>query len=258
MRPETGLCRLPWQLPDNVNAFVTSRKGGVSDGPWKSFNLGDHVGDNIEHVTENRRRLLNGLQRQMIETPVKIQWLKQVHGIEVHVATGKDAQEVPEADAAYTTRPGIACAVLTADCLPVLFCSRDGEQIAVAHAGWRGLANGVLEATLAHFTDVSQVSVWIGTGIGPCHFEVGREVREIFLDAGHSGDHAQIETAFHATGTGCFMANLYTLARVRLHRAGLNQIAGNPECTVCDPARWYSYRREPVTGRFATLILKTE
>ena len=159
-----------------------------------------------------------------------------------------------EADAIYTQQPGLACAVLTADCLPVLFCAGNGTEIAVAHAGWRGLLAGVLEATLAHFRHPS-VSAWLGPAIGPCHFQVGPEVRAAFIEAAHQDDRESTSPAFQSCAGDRWMGDLYALARIRLGRAGITAIAGESQCTVCDPQRWYSYRRDGVTGRFATLIM---
>jgi len=258
MRLESCLHQPPWPLPAGVLAVVTTRLGGVSAAPWDSFNLGEHVGDDPQHVAGNRHRLLNALQAFTGCTTLRVQWLKQVHGNSVFVIGDDAPTGVPEADALYTRRVGVACAVLTADCLPVVFCSSDGKEIAIAHAGWRGLANGVLEATIAHFKEPETVSAWLGAAIGPCHFEVGAEVREQFIAAAHSLDRAGTAAAFARNESGRWMADLYTLARLRLERAGLSSVYGTADCTVCHPKRWYSFRRQAQTGRFATLIMLTE
>lgn len=245
-------------LPQGVFACVTTRQGGCSQPPWDSFNLGLHVDDAPARVAANRERLQQLLQQHTGLSQVPVQWLRQVHGCAVHVQeSSQPLPTPPEADALYTRAAGIACAVLTADCLPVLFAARDGSEVAVAHAGWRGLAGGVLEATLAKFKAApGQVAAWLGPAIGPCHFEVGAEVREQFLAAAPLALRVATDAAFVPGAPGKYQADLYTLARLRLQVAGLRDIAGQPRCTVCDADRWFSYRREPRTGRFATLILR--
>lgn len=248
-----------WALPPKVHAFVTTRAGGHSKGPWQGFNLALHVQDDPLVVQQNRRLLKELLQQQTGSPELALQWVQQVHGTDVLRSEQPEAVEPPpQADAIYSRTAGIVCGVLTADCLPVLFCSDDGEEVAVAHAGWRGLAAGVLERTLACFQAApARVQVWLGPAIGPCHFEVGVEVKRRFLAESAVSYHAQIERAFVPTGSeGKYLADLYQLARVRLHAVGVVQISGRPCCTVCDSSLWYSYRREPQTGRFATLILK--
>lgn len=233
-----------WLAPKKVRACVTTRKGGVSSEPYESMNLAYHVGDATQNVAENRCRL-----RRELGFAYEPQWLEQVHGTKVVKAvTGGSPLE---ADAVYSNQPGLPCAVLTADCLPVFFCNLEGTQVAVAHAGWRGLADGVLEATLAVFEESpDNVLVWLGPAIGAAHFEVGSEVRERFLSY-----HADMEQAFSASGkSGHWLADLYLLARIRLERAGVFQITGDNYCTYTDIAHFYSYRREGVTGRMASLI----
>ncbi|MFC0709850.1 peptidoglycan editing factor PgeF [Azorhizophilus paspali] len=234
-----------WLAPDwpalaRVRACVTTRTGGVSVAPFDSFNLGDHVGDEPEAVAENRRRLQSGLGCELA-------WLRQVHGVTVVLA---DPALTPEADACWTDRVGVACAILTADCLPVLFCDRAGTRVAAAHAGWRGLAGGVLEATLDALAVAPQeLLVWLGPAIGPAAFEVGPEVREAFLE-----HHPQAAAAFvPSRNPGRFMADLYRLARIRLAARGIEAVHGGGFCTVRDE-RFYSYRRTPRTGRFASLV----
>ncbi|MCP8463862.1 peptidoglycan editing factor PgeF [Pseudomonas sp. ZM23] len=230
-----------WPAPENVRACVTTRAGGVSAEPFDNFNLGDHVGDDPAAVAENRRRLTAGLA-------CRPAWLNQVHGVEVARA---DPSRVVEADASWSSTPGVACTVMTADCLPVLFCDRAGTRVAAAHAGWRGLADGVLEATVeALDVDPGELLVWLGPAIGPQAFEVGPEVREAFV-----AQHPQAADAFVASQRpGRFMADIYRLARIRLAAKGVDAVYGGGLCTVTDSERFYSYRRSPRTGRLASLV----
>lgn len=254
---------LPWLLPDwdsppGVFACVTTRSGGHSSKPYDSFNLGTHVADAPDAVQANRALLLAALQACSAPAHVNVQWLQQVHGTHVHRVDVPVPQPPPEADALYTRLSGIACAVLTADCLPVLFAAGDGSEIAVAHAGWRGLVNGILERTVAQFrAPPASIRAWLGPAIAACHFEVGAEVRQRFLEAAPAALQAATAGAFRGVEGGKYFADLYLLARLRLQALGLDQITGQPRCTVCDAGRWYSYRREGLTGRFATLILRT-
>ncbi len=230
-----------WPAPANVKALITTRHGGVSQGPYAGLNLGDHVGDLLAHVVENRALL----QRHVPVTP---RWLTQVHGVRV-VDASRVADGI-EADAAHTRSTDIACAVLTADCLPLLVCDRAGAQVAAIHAGWRGLNLGVIEKTIdAMGEEPSALLVYLGPAIGPRRYEVGDEVRDAFiaLDPG-------IASAFVAKENGKWLANLYELARQRLHKLGIEQIFGGDYCTVEDAARFYSYRRDGATGRMASLI----
>ena len=229
-----------WPAPAQVKACVTTRSGGVSQPPFATFNLGDHVEDDPLAVTTNRQLLRDALGC----APA---WLSQVHGIQVAAA---DAGQIAVADASYTVGAGVACAVLTADCLPVLFCDRAGTRVAAAHAGWRGLAGGVLEATVqAMALAPEQILAWLGPAIGPAAFEVGAEVREVFVAA-----HPHAASAFAPShNTGRFMADIYALARIRLAACGVAAVYGGGFCTVTDP-RFYSYRRAPRTGRFASLV----
>ncbi|QKE62173.1 peptidoglycan editing factor PgeF [Aquipseudomonas campi] len=229
-----------WPAPAHVRACVTTRAGGVSQAPFDSLNLGDHVEDDLQAVAHNRQLLTSVLQCQPA-------WLRQVHGVQVVEA---DPAQVAEADASWSATPGIASAVLTADCLPVLFCDRAGTRVAAAHAGWRGLAGGVLEATLdALALPPDEVLVWLGPAIGPQAFEVGAEVREVFI-ASHT-DAAQAFTP--SVNAGKYLADIYQLARIRLAARGVSAVYGGGLCTVSDP-RFYSYRRAARTGRFASLI----
>lgn len=229
-----------WPAPARVRACVTTRRGGVSAAPFDSLNLGEHVDDDPAAVAKNRQRLLSQLGCQPA-------WLRQVHGIQVVAA---DPARVAEADASWTATPGIACTAMTADCLPALFCDRAGTRVAAAHAGWRGLAGGVLEATVQAL-DVApeDLLVWLGPAIGPAAFEVGAEVREAFVR-----QHGEAASAFvPGANAGKYMADIYQLARIRLAAIGVTAVSGGGLCTYNDP-RFYSYRRNARTGRFASLI----
>jgi len=230
-----------WPAPDNVRALQTLRTGGCSPAPWNSFNLGDHVGDEAARVAANRALLRASL-------PAEPCWLRQVHGVSV-VDAASTAAGV-EADAACARVAGSVCVVMTADCLPVLFCNRQGTVVAAAHAGWRGLLAGVLENTLETMQcPASDVLAWLGPAIGPDNFEVGDEVRSAFFarDAGAAG-------AFQSLGQGKWLADLYGLARRRLAAAGVIGVYGGTWCTVADGGRFFSYRRDGVTGRQGSLI----
>ncbi len=219
---------------------MSTRTGGVSTGPYASLNLGGHVQDDPVSVAANR-----ALLRQIL--PAEPVWLNQVHGTVVVQADSVNG--VPDADAIFTRVPNTVCAVLTADCLPVLFCARDGSVVAAAHAGWRGLAAGVLEAALAAIqVPPGDVMAWMGVAIGPDAFEVGDEVRDRFI-----ADHSESTTAFFPYH-GKWLADIYTLARIRLKTCGVTAIYGGGLCTYTDAARFYSYRRDGKTGRMASLI----
>lgn len=236
--------RPTWPAPPTVRACTTTRISGVSQGCWAGLNLGDHVDDDPRAVAHNRSILSNQLG-----LPDQPQWLSQVHGTQVCLPS----RPLVCADACFDDRPGQVCAVLTADCLPVLFCNFAGTRIAAAHAGWRGLLAGVLEQTVAAFdTPPDQLMAWFGPAIGPGAFEVGDEVRRDFVaDAATSASH------FRPHGEGHWLADLYGLARDRLARVGIEQVSGGDLCTFSDPARFFSYRRDGVTGRMATLIWLT-
>ena len=229
-----------WPAPPQVKACVTTRAGGVSQAPFDSFNLGDHVGDDASAVAANRHSLIAQLHCQPA-------WLKQVHGTAVAAA---DPAQVAEADASWTATPGIACTVMTADCLPALFCDRAGTRVAAAHAGWRGLVNGVLEATLDSLAVPAQdLLVWLGPAIGPQAFEVGPEVRDAFMAVQAEAEQAFVPSA----NAGKYLADIYQLARLRLAARGVTAVYGGGLCTVSDP-RFFSYRRAARTGRFASLV----
>ncbi len=231
-----------WPAPSWVRTLSTTRTGGVSQNGWESLNLGSRCGDDPAHVAENRRRVTEVLRA----TPC---WLHQVHGTTV-VEAGADALE-RQADASVSRGTGMACVVLTADCMPLLFCHQRERVVAAAHAGWRGMAAGVIEATVqAMGVDPAGILVWLGPTIGPQAFEVGDEVRAAFLvtDPAAAG-------AFKPGMPGKWWADLYHLARLRLARLGVTQVHGGGFCTVGQPARFFSHRRDRgVTGRMGNFI----
>jgi len=230
-----------WPVPAHVRAAVTTRRGGVSRGRFAGFNLGAHVGDDAAAVADNRARLAAALA-----LPAAPAWLEQVHGREVAVLPR--ATPAP-ADAAVTFAPGEVCAVLVADCLPVFLASRTGDRVGIAHAGWRGLAGGVIEATVAALGgEPGALVAWLGPAIGPQSFEVGDEVREAFV-ARDEGSAA----AFSAGRDGRWHADLPRLARRRLAALGVDDVRGESPCTYSDPDRFFSYRRDGATGRMAAL-----
>jgi YfiH family protein len=231
-----------WHAPPGVHAGVTSRVGGVSRGPFASFNLASHVGDEVAAVGANRAHLVAALA-----LPAEPLWLNQVHGnaVVVHGATGP----APTADAAVTFERGRVLAVLTADCLSVVLAARDGSRLGLAHAGWRGLAAGVIDATiLALAVPPASLVAWLGPAIGPAAFEVGDEVRTAFV-----GPDPGAAEAFTPNARGRWQADLVRLARRRMTALGVTDINGTPACTAANPARYYSYRRATPTGRMATL-----
>jgi YfiH family protein len=233
-----------WPAASQVRAVSTTRLGGVSQGFFSSLNLGDHVGDNPAHVYLNRQRLQRwlGLSHEVF-------WLRQVHGTQAVCA--EKTQAPVEADAVYTFKPGYVCAVQTADCLPILFCDRGGSWVAAVHAGWRGLLEGVVTATLTAVDQApSQVLAWLGPAIGPHRFEVGEEVRSAFI-----GRNRSTVNCFRPSPTGRWWADIYALARCQLHACGVNAIYGGTLCTYTNQERFFSYRRDGSrTGRMATLI----
>jgi YfiH family protein len=231
-----------WPVPPNVKALITTRHGGVSSGAFSSLNLGLLAGDDPHSVAENRARL----RRLLPQAP---QWLRQVHG--TRVVDADDLNETTEADAAIARRPGTVCAVMIADCLPVLLSDRAGSVVAVAHAGWRGLSSGVVENTVAAMrrAGASEMLAYLGPAIGPQAFEVGADVRDAFLR--RDPDAAQ---AFAPHGGEKWLADLFMLARQALARAGVTAVHGGGLCTYSDPARFFSYRRDKTTGRMAALI----
>jgi YfiH family protein len=230
-----------WPAPPRVRTLITTRNGGVSRGFYASLNLGTRVGDDPHAVMENRARL-----RALL--PSEPKWLQQVHGI---AAVQADRVELePTADAAFTRVHGVVCAVQAADCLPVLLCDRNGTSIAAAHAGWRGLNAGVLERTVAALElPPKDLFAWLGPAIGPNAFEVGADVFDPFTAVDR-----EASSAFQPLREGKWLADLYALARRRLWRSGVAAVYGGGLCTAGDPARFFSHRRDGVTGRQAALI----
>ncbi len=238
-----GIIHPDWPAPANVKSVFTTRENGFSPGKYQGLNLGSHVGDTLDVVQQNREQLQQ--QLGLIASPL---WLTQVHGTDVFIA--REAQsEPPEADAAVTRISELALTVMTADCLPVLFCDKSGTVVATAHAGWRGLCAGVLEKTIAAMQVApDDVLAWIGPAIGPTAFEVGGEVKAAFVDYS-----VEAEEAFKPQGDK-WLADLFMLARQRIRAAGVTEIYGGDICTFSDPQRFYSYRRDGQTGRMAGLI----
>jgi len=230
-----------WPAPPGVRALATTRCGGVSHGPWQSFNLGAHVGDERPAVAANRALLRR-------ELPAEPLWLAQVHG--AHCVDAALAAPGVEADASFSRQRGVVCAVLVADCLPVLFCDERATVVGIAHAGWRGLAAGVIEATVAAMGEPgARLMAWLGPAIGPQAFEVGGEVRDAFIARDQ-----QAASAFAAVAGGKWLCDIYGLARQRLNAIGIGRIAGADCCTMRDAERFFSYRRDGVTGRMASLV----
>lgn len=233
-----------WPAPANVQALITTRAGGVSQGPFASLNLGLRAGDDAQAVAANRDRLNSVLPQQP-------SWLRQVHG--TTVAEADMLAETREADGSIARRAGTVCAVLVADCIPVLFSDRAGTTVAIAHAGWRGLAGGVIENTVSRMeTDPRTLVAFLGPGIGPGAFEVGADVRDAFL----ARDGAAA-AAFKPHAAGKWHADLFRLARQCLQRAGVGDVYGGGLCTYSDARRFFSYRRDGATGRMAALIWRT-
>jgi len=244
-QPET-LLPFDWALPRGVSAAFTTRVGGMSQPPWDSFNLGAHVGDAPAHVADNRARL-----RELLELPGEPAWLNQVHGAAVAEIDVKFDAPVT-ADASVTSAAGKACVIMVADCLPVLFASRDGRRIGAAHAGWRGLAAGVLENTVAALgVAPGELTAWLGPAILQANFEVGPDVRDAFV-----GGDAGAARYFLPNPRGRWQADLVGLARRRLGTLGVNDVGGGEWCTVADPRRFFSHRRDGKGGRMAALIWK--
>jgi len=232
-----------WPAPEQVVALTTCRDGGVSQEGFSSFNLASHVNDQASAVIHNRSVLKSELK--LPEDPV---WLNQVHGCDIIELNGAE-KGVPQADAVIARTNNRVCAVLTADCLPVLLCTEDGTAIAAIHAGWRGLLNGIIEKTVAKLAPAQSVLAWFGPAIGPANFEVGTEVREAFVNKDSIA-----QQAFREVDEAHYLADLYALARIRLIQNGVKRIYGGEHCTYNEANLFYSYRREPVTGRMASLI----
>lgn len=240
-----------WPAPANVRAFFTLRSDGHSDGAYAAFNLADHVGDAPEAVAANRSQM----QRELT-LPNKPQWLEQIHSDKVVVAKGDGT--VPTADASYASEKGIVCTVLTADCLPLLICNRDGTEVAAIHAGWRGLTGGVIRETIAAMASAPEdLLVWLGPAIGPQAFECGVDVLEAAFESSISESHAAaIARCFtpHTKKPLHFLADIYALGRAELAEVGVTEIYGGDRCTVTEASEFFSFRRDGDTGRMASLI----
>lgn len=229
-----------WPAPASVHALQTTRLGGCSLPPYDSLNLGIHVGDDAMRVERNRNLLNDVLPSEPV-------WLEQVHGTEVVLAEAAGCRTV--ADACISRRKNAVCVVMTADCLPVLLCDRDGTVVGAAHAGWRGLANGVLEATVKAMEAAPDcLLAWLGPAIGPMAFEVGAEVREVFMR------HDPAAASAFTPKAEKYLADIYQLARQRLQALGITQISGGESCTYTERERFFSYRRDGATGRMATMV----
>lgn len=241
-----ALLRPAWPAPRGVHAAFSLRTGGSSAPPWASLNLGTHVGDDLAAVTENRRRLALAL-----DLPAEPLWLEQVHGVQVwRPLPEQPVPPPPRADAIVVDRPGVVAAIMVADCIPVLLCDRAGSIVAAAHAGWRGLAAGVLERTVAAMDrPAAELLAWLGPAIGAARFEVGEEVREAFPSG------AGAPQRFRPGRTGRWLCDLPGLARDRLQALGVGAVSGGEWCTASDPERFFSHRRDaPRTGRMAALV----
>ena len=242
-----------WPMPANIHAAATLRTGGVSRGTYSSLNPANHVGDDGDGVKQNRRII-----KEMLDLPSEPVWLEQIHSN--RAVKAEKSASLQQADASYTDEPGVVCAVLTADCLPLLVCSGDGTQVAAIHAGWRGLLAGVISNTVAAMRIPCRplqgksgagkdLMVWLGPAIGPDCFEVGTEVRDAFIKKS-----AAFNDAFKKQSNGKWLADIYQLARVELTALDIANVYGGTHCTVTEHESFYSYRRDTQTGRMATLI----
>ena len=243
-----------WSAPKNVRALMSLRQGGISKLPYSSLNLADHVGDNLFAVAGNR-----DLLREALMPDIGYQWLDQVHSVDVIEIESASAKI--KADSLITREPLTACCVLTADCLPVMLANKDGTEVAVSHAGWRGLQAGILKNTIAKMTsDPSDIIAWMGPAIGPCHYEVGIEVKESFRASAATQEELNlVERSFAESDLeGKFYMNLYLIARRQLLALGVSSVSGGDHCTYCEENKFYSYRRDGKTGRMASIIFFQE
>lgn len=234
-----------WPAPPTIKAYSTLRQGGASLPPYESFNLGMHVGDNKNFVKMNRTLLMD--KAHLPQYPL---FLNQIHSTQVISLPCE--QTTPNADGVYTNHPEQVCLVMTADCLPVLFCNEDGTEVAAAHAGWRGLCEGILEKTLSHFkSPPEKILTWLGPAIGPTAFQVGEEVKSAFMQHSPFSKNAFIPDP---NTSNKYLANLYMLATQRLNQYGVTQISGGEYCTFTEKEKFFSYRRDGITGRMASFI----
>jgi YfiH family protein len=238
-----GFIRPAWPAPANVHALVTLRTGGYSSGPYTSFNLAAHTADDPATVHRNR-----ALLREYFSLPAEPVWLQQVHSNRI-INAERDAAGF-EADGSWTSKTGIVCAVMTADCLPVLICNQQGNKVAAAHAGWRGLHAGVVTNAVSMLeSEPAELMAWFGPAIGPQAFEVGVEVMRAFTDKNDENT-----AAFRQVDDRHWLCDLYALARIELYNLGITSVYGGTECTFTDEQRFFSYRRDGDTGRMTSLI----
>lgn len=241
-----------WPAPAGVRSAISLRTGGVSQGEFASANLGTHVGDDPDAVAKNRDLLCNTLQ-----LPSRPVWLEQVHATDIiKLAETTDPHFLHRADGSYTDSSDRVCVVMTADCLPVLMCNRQGTRVAAVHAGWRGLSAGILRRAVSLFEQpAEEILCYLGPAIGPERFQVGSEVKAAFIDLARNASHLQlIEAAFRPDTNNRFLADIYVLAKAELNTCGVTAIYGGGFCTVSDEERFYSFRRDGRTGRNASLI----
>jgi len=232
-----------WPAPDFIKAGTTLRQGGVSSGAYTSFNLATHVGDELAAVERNRAIL-----DQSLNIPNAPQWLEQVHSTEAVLLPNEEA--IPKADASYTSKENIVCTVMTADCLPLLITNIQGSCVAAIHAGWRGLCDGIIEATIKKLpAEPESLLVWLGPAIGADVYEVGEEVYDAFTNA-----EVAAKQAFTSVSEGHWLFDIYQLAKLRLNKMGVNHIYGGDRCTLSEEEHFFSYRRDDVTGRMASMI----
>ena len=243
-----------WPTPDNIHTAISTRSGGQSAPPWSSLNLAFHVGDHPKTVEQNWRLLSEHLLSEKIRLPSSPQLLDQVHGTTIVSAESDGVTRT--ADGCYTNQSGRVCTVMTADCLPILICNHAGTEVAAVHAGWRGLAAGIVDQAINQFhSNTSELIVYLGPAISQPHFEVGVEVLEAFIDsADQQNVRRNIENCFVKTDLEHWQADIYGLAKIALHRLGVTQVYGDDFCTYADAKRFYSYRRDGQTGRMASLI----
>jgi purine-nucleoside/S-methyl-5'-thioadenosine phosphorylase / adenosine deaminase len=236
-----------WPAPNNIKAISTTRHGGVSQYPYTQLNLGTHVGDDPHLVSQNRAHIT-----QSLNLPEEPRWLEQVHG--TTIIESQHWQQDIKVDAIFSQQTGHVCAVMTADCLPILLCNQQGDTIAAIHAGWRGLAAGIIEKTIQKFScEPQEIIAWLGPAIGPSQFEVGLEVYELFVA------NAPVACeAFKINGPHHYLADIYLLARQRLEKNNVQKVFGGDFCTVSDEERFFSYRRDGITGRMASMIWITD
>ena len=232
-----------WPAPDFIKAGTTLRQGGVSKGDYASFNLATHVGDELAAVEENRAILTRNLN-----IPDAPQWLEQIHSTKAVLLP--NGETIPKADASYTSKENVVCAVMTADCLPLLVTNKQGSCVASIHAGWRGLCDGIIETTIKKLpVDPESLLVWLGPAIGADVYEVGEEVYDAFIKT-----EVEAKQAFISVSEGHWLFDIYQLARLRLNKTGVKQIYGGDRCTLSEEQQFYSYRRDDVTGRMASMI----